>query len=234
MIGKFSSILVLFFVTVSTINLTSCSTPLTLSNSSRNEVAMTNKVQETKPVSTVSTHKETPETRFQILSNTCEGFILLVGWTEAKENGYDTSSLSNEEKAFFTDKGLSIIAKDADLKDFEKACPAVLSSYYYNDKKDYKKAMYWAFRGAEKGSPECMSILTKAYSSGNGMVQDFAEAIKWKYLGAAVGGVECKQWVKENGTSGITNEYVSHFFLEGQKRANQWTLNHPEIFISAN
>jgi hypothetical protein len=178
------------------------------------------------------TREETPETRLQVLMNTWDGCVLLSGWADSKECGYNASSLSDEDRALFTARGLSIIEANADIKCYEQLNPIILSSYY-RDKEDYKKAMYWAFRGAEKGSSSCMLILANTYKSGNGLVQDVSEAIKWTYLGAAAGDAGCKQWIENNGISGLSNQYVAPFLIEGQKRANQWMKEHPDVFISA-
>lgn len=177
-------------------------------------------------------YKETPETRYASLMKTWEGYVLLVGWDGAKDCDYDTSTLSKEDKELCIIIGLSIIESNAELDEYKKLNPTILSNYY-NYKKEFKKAMYWAFKGAENGSPDCMLLLSNAYRSGNGLVQDVAEGVKWTYLGAAAGDAWCKQWIKDNGISGLMNEYMAPIILEGQKRANQWMREHSEVFISA-
>ena len=68
---------------------------------------------------------------------------------------------------------------------------------YYLTKKDYKKSMYWAFNGAERGSSDCMVLLSNAYRKGVGLVQDYEEGFKWTYLAAATGNEWSKNWVKK-------------------------------------
>ncbi len=93
--------------------------------------------------------------------------------------------------------------------------------------------MYWAFKGADNGSYPCMAILSDAYRSGEGMVQDLEEEIKWTYLAAAAGDKWSQQWIQKNGVSFLTDEQFAPIMREAKKRANLWMQEHPEIFISS-
>lgn len=179
----------------------------------------------------VISSKETPESRCQDLMKTWEGYVLFSGWVNGKECGYDVSTLTKEEKEAIIEFGLLVISINSESKQYAKWNPTILANYHYQ-KKDYKKAMYWAFKGAENGSPECMQFLSNAYRSGDGLVQDVVEGIKWTYLAAAAGDSWCRQWVKKNGISGLINEYMAPILREAQKRASQWMNEHPEVFVS--
>lgn len=175
--------------------------------------------------------KEEAELRLQNLMQTWEGFVLVYGWHEAKDCGYDVSLLSMDERNLAIEAGLFFLSMNVDNKEQAKLNTMALANYYL-EKKDYKKAMYWAFKGAENGCPQCMMILSNAYRSGVGLVQDFIEGVKWIYLGAAVGEKSCLNWLNENISTGMTNSYIAPVLIEGQKRASQWMSEHPEIFIS--
>lgn len=171
-----------------------------------------------------------PESQLQSLVSTWEGVVLLTGWFDAKNKGYDVSTLSKEEKEDAIKKGLLILEGDTELK---KVSYTILAHYFLY-KKDLKKGMYWAFKGAENGSEKCMLLLSGAYLSGEGLVQDCAEGIKWTYLSAAAGEEKCKQWIKEfGGASGMANPHLAPLLIEGKKRAIEWMNKHPELFISA-
>ena len=185
-----------------------------------------------------TTSDSTPESRYDSLCSTWEGFILLCGWEEAKDCGYDVSTLTKEEKNNAITKGLENLAflfKENVFNDSH--IPTALAGYYYYQKNDYKKALYWAFSGAEKGSSDCMLILSNAYRGGNGVVQDFEEGFKWTYLGAATGDEWCKKWIKKSNEACLNNPYASEhhspMVKEAKKRANQWMQEHPEVFISS-
>ena len=179
----------------------------------------------------------TPESRHQYLRETWEGYMLLFGWgfIEAEEHGYDFTKLTEEEREFYIQDGIDILGSYSELKNAKK-CAEEASRVllgYFCEKRDLKKAMYWAFKGAENGSSFCMSFLSAAYRSGEGVVQDLEEGIKWMYLGAAAGDAGCKQWVQKNGILFLTDENFAPIMREAKKRANQWMQDHPDIFISA-
>lgn len=182
-----------------------------------------------------SQYKESSDSHLQSLTSTTEGCVLYYGWEDAEEDGYDISVLSEEEKALCIQNGLKNISEQFEKGQFNKnsALLAEVLSRYYLLKKDSKKSLYWAFKAAENGSSFCMFILSNAYRSGNGVVQDIEEGIKWAYLGAAAGNDWCTKWVNEYGTSDLSYEEFAPLFKEAKKRANQWMKEHSEIFISA-
>jgi len=132
-------------------------------------------------------------------------------------------------------KGVKSLSELAEKDD----CGGYISeifALYYSLKKDTKKMLHWAFKGAEKGSSPCMGILSDAYRSGEGVVQDYEEGFKWTYLAAATGNEWSKNWIKKANELCLKNqyapEYLSPMMKEAKKRANQWMLEHSEIFIS--
>jgi TPR repeat protein len=120
-----------------------------------------------------------------------------------------------------------------------------LAKHYYFDEKCYRKAMYWAFKGAEQGSSECMLLLRKAYGAGCGVVQDTEECLKWLVIAAAIGNEEAQQEVR-------TLERLNYTLLstlpdadarasirehelkwkEVRKRAKAWVDAHQNLFNS--
>lgn len=174
---------------------------------------------------------ETPESRLNSLCSTWEGCVLVAGWDNAVDFEYDISNLTEEEKNSAIEKGLENLAYNVSKEELKDLNTTVLTGYFYI-KKDFKKSMYWAFKGVEIGSSYCMRILSNAYRSGEGVVQNLEEGVKWVYLGAAAGDEWCQKWVKKNGITGLTNEYMAPILKEARKRANQWMNEHPELFIS--
>lgn len=120
-----------------------------------------------------------------------------------------------------------------------------LAKHYYFDEKCYRKAMYWALKGAENGSSECMLLLRVAYGNGFGVIQDTEECLKWLVLAAAIGNEEAQ---KEVGTLERPNyELISLLpdadcrslikehelqWKEVRKRAKAWVDSHPSLFLS--
>lgn len=120
-----------------------------------------------------------------------------------------------------------------------------LAKHYYFDAKCYKKAMYWAFGGAEKGSSDCMLLLRKAYGEGFGVIQDTEDCLKWLVLAAAIGNEEAQKEVR-------TLEYPNYKLIsllpdsearslirehevqwkEVKKRAKAWADAHQSLFFS--
>lgn len=120
-----------------------------------------------------------------------------------------------------------------------------LAEHYYFEEKCYRKAMYWAFKGAEKGSSECMLLLRKAYGAGFGVVQDTEECLKWLMIAAAIGNEEAQNEVRTlefpnyetlsllpdaDARSIIKDHEVR--WKEVKKRAKGWMDTHQNLFLS--
>ena len=166
------------------------------------------------------------------LTQTVDGIILLEGWKEACENGYDTSVLTAKEKEDFTVQGEKNLAEQIESgTDNEVKIYAEILARHYSLKKDHRKKMYWSLKAAEKGSSFCMRMLGDSYRLGDGVVQDVIEGAKWNYLGAAAGDEWCQSWVKDLSKL-LAYKETSHLILEAQKRAKDWSQKHPEVFIS--
>lgn len=104
-----------------------------------------------------------------------------------------------------------------------------LASYYF-DKWDYKKALYYALKGAEKGSISCMRLLTTAYDEGKGVIRDQVESLKWIYLASAIGSPQAKDTVAN--LEKLNSESSKNMVRDARDRAIAWMNAHPEAFIS--
>ena len=124
-------------------------------------------------------------------------------------------------------------------------CYLYLAKHYYFRESCYRKAMYWAFGGAEKGSSDCMLLLRQAYGEGLGLIQDTEECLKWLVLAGAIGNKEAKKEIREI-------EFIAHHLTEhtseaeflsiiknqentwkeARKRAKAWFDTHQSLFLS--
>jgi TPR repeat protein len=177
----------------------------------------------------------TTQSRLESMASTAEGCLLFFGWEDAAKYNYEVSILTQEQKKQYIEYGLKLVEytiDDVSLKDSHVFLIELLVNYYLSIN-ERKKALFWAFEGAEKGSSHCMFVLADAYKNGKGVIQDLEEGIKWIFLAAAAGDEACSRWVQENGHKYLTNESVAPIIKESKKRANMWMKDHPEIFISS-
>lgn len=164
--------------------------------------------------------------------NSWESDILLIGWKVSDKVGYDLSVLSEKEKQQLIETGIKVLINDADRAVCAKTNCAVLTNYYYA-KNDFKKAIYWAFKGAENGSCSCMHVLSLAYMCGEqGVVQNFEEGLKWAYLGAACGDRACQSLVDTSANNCFSKEEQRDLILASQRKANDWMQEHTKLFAS--
>jgi len=139
---------------------------------------------------------------------------------------------------------IALMEENALVLDNKESCFHLAEHYYFDDK-CYRKAMYWAFKGAEKGSAECMLLLRKAYGAGFGVVQDTEECLKWLVLAAAIGNEEAQKEVSilerpnyqtlsllpdADARSIIKDNEV--LWKEVRKRAKAWMDSHQSLFLS--
>lgn len=174
---------------------------------------------------------------YNSLKSTIPGLVLLWGWVDDGYSvNYDPSTLTDQEMENFTQIGLQVLSdKFNESKSFEEAayCCMVLSLFYHeNNKNDVKKYLYWALKGAEKGSPNCMLLLCDAYKSGSGVVQDLEESLKWKFLAAAAGDEDSSKWVNGDGRKLMSYKKTASMMTEGQRRAMVWAEAHKDAFFS--
>ncbi len=166
------------------------------------------------------------------LQKTWKNDILLIGWKKNANVGYDISRLTSDEKVLLIEEGIQYLQEQTDQKEPVKTSSTILAHYYFSEK-DYKKAMYWAFKGAESGSASCMYLLGRAHISGDeGVVQDFEEALKWIYLASALGDKSCKHWIDEGVHFLFKDNNFKKTVLEAQKRSSMWMKEHSDFFAS--
>ena len=123
----------------------------------------------------------------ETICNNCKTAEDLILWS-----GYDYPDQFNPRlvkdgisKNEAIEKGLKFCEKTA--KEGIRISQEVLAVYYFSEKKELKKGLYWAYSCANLGSPTGMNILSYAYLHGIGVVQNTDESFKWLFLGAAVG-----------------------------------------------
>lgn len=155
-----------------------------------------------------------------------EEYMLWFGYGCPDKANYNPSNFSKSEKEKYIEDGLNWLKNHKNKDSFEQL------AYYYREKNDSPKALYWAFLGAEKGSGFCMSFLRWSYSHGEGVVQDYEEAIKWTYLAAAKGIDEDKKLLNElkKSNMGVVNSLIE----DGRIHANEWMKKHPDAFFDPN
>lgn len=144
---------------------------------------------------------------------------------------FDINCIDENDKIRFLEIGLKTLENVGEDNMFY--CH-ILSDYYYH-KKTFKKSLYWAFKGAELGSGECMKILNVSYAFGHGIINDVAESIKWLYLSSAAGNEEAIKHVDQMEKTSYKLEkdhFGIQYWLEGKRRANEWMLAHEHLFIS--
>jgi TPR repeat protein len=139
---------------------------------------------------------------------------------------------------------IALMEENALVLDDEECCFHLAEHYYFDDK-CYRKAMYWAFKGAEKGSAKCMLLLREAYGAGFGVVQNTEECLKWLVLAAAIGNEEAQKEVSilerpnyktlsllpdADARSIIKDHEVQ--WKEVKKRAKAWMDSHQSLFLS--
>lgn len=138
---------------------------------------------------------------------------------------------------------IDIIEKNADNLDVKWHFE--LAKHYYFKDKCYRKAMFWALKGAENGSSECMLLLRVAYGHGLGVIQDTEECLKWLVLAATIGNEEAQKEVKNLESQNY--KIISHLpdaefrslirehelqWKEVRKMAKAWADAHQSLFFS--
>lgn len=117
-----------------------------------------------------------------------------------------------------------------------------LAHYHFEESKCYRKAMYWALKGAQNGSSDCMLMLRKAYGHGVGVIAETEESLKWLLLAAAIGNKQANDDIARLQTVQLTLLTVPNseeVFKESRERweeagvrARNWVECHPKIFIN--
>jgi len=64
--------------------------------------------------------------------------------------------------------------------------------------------MYWLFKGAEIGSSSCISLVSVAYRTGKGLVQDFEESILWRCSAAVFEDEENQKQIRKDAFDLVT------------------------------
>lgn len=165
--------------------------------------------------------------------NISEIYLTLEGWDEAYDHDFDLSALNSDEKNWSIKRGIEKLIQKTNEEEHRIYEYSELLSSYYDYRKDYKIALFWAHEGARLGNEECMGYLAYAYMRGIGVVQDDNEAIKWSYLAAALGQKKFIEFIKV-----IEKHSVSHAekcrLQKGKHQALEWMQEHPKAFSSAN
>ena len=81
-------------------------------------------------------------------------------------------------------KGLRIAEEKAE--EGSELAVELLAGYYFENN-EFQKAFFWAKKGTEFGSGDCMYILGYCYSKGNAVVKDLDEMAKWLILAKSAG-----------------------------------------------
>ena len=106
----------------------------------------------------------------------------------------------------------------------------LLAIYYFSEKKEFKKGLYWLNKCAPQGSSRGMYILSYAYMHGLGVVQDEDECFKWLYLAAAAGDEEAIKNLKAlHNQFGLSERSMQ----QGKRNAQAWVKEHPEVFLQS-
>jgi len=162
------------------------------------------------------------------LCKTAEEQLLWLGCGCPNKAEYTPSNLSQKEKEMIVEKAVSY------LKGLGDGAFSETLTEYYVEKKDQPKALYWAYKGAERGSGYCMSVLRCAYARGEGVIQDQVESSKWAHLAAAKGRENEQKLIKNITEMATTNEYAEAFIQKGREKAKEWMEKHPEAFFDPN
>lgn len=167
----------------------------------------------------------------QTICNNCKTAEDLILWS-----GYDCPDQFNPRlvkdsisKKIALEKGLKLCEETA--KEGIRVSQELLAVYYFSEKKEHKKGLYWANSCAKLGSPTGMDILSYAYLHGIGVVQDADESFKWLFLGAAAGDEKAIQNLNAlHSQFGFSEKTMQ----QGKKNAQVWMNEHPEIYFNPN
>ena len=107
------------------------------------------------------------------------------------------------------------------------------AAIYYYGSCDYKKSLFWAYKGAMLGCNRCMGLIRMAYVEGNGVIQDYLEATKWLFLAAAAGDDWSKEHLKYL-TQTLNTEKSRDLLNTARSLAKQWIKEHPGPFFQFN
>jgi len=107
---------------------------------------------------------------------------------------------------------------------YSKLSTTVLANYFYYEKKDIRKAVYWAHKGAEMGCNVCYMVLCYAYAAGIGVISDGAESAKWCYLALANNDEAAKKVMRIF----EQEQEFAKTLSEGKRRAREWMGTHPQ------
>lgn len=159
---------------------------------------------------------------------TCEDLILWSGYGCPDE--FDPHSIKdNISKKTALEHGLKLCEEKA--KEGVCGSQEILAIYYYSEKKEFKKGLFWLNSCAVQGSARGMYILSYAYANGLGVVQDEDECFKWLFLAAAAGDEEAIESL-----DALHNQFgfYEKTMQQGKKNAQTWMKKHPEIFFNPN
>lgn len=167
----------------------------------------------------------------ETICNNCKTVEDLFLWS-----GYDCPDQFNPHlvkngisKKEAIEKGLKSCEENA--KQGIRLNQELLAIYYFSEKKEIKKGLYWANSCAKLGSTTGMDILSYAYVHGIGVVQDGDEAFKWLYIGAAAGDEKA---IKNLNTLNSQFGFSETTMQQGKKNAQRWMKEHPDIFFNPN
>ena len=101
---------------------------------------------------------------------------------------------------------------------------------YYYASGDYKKSLFWSYKGAMLGCHRCMGLIRMAYIEGNGVIQDYLEATKWLFLAAAAGDDWSKEHLKYI-SQNLNSENSKVLLNSARNLAKKWVKEHPGPFF---
>ncbi len=157
---------------------------------------------------------------------TAEDLILWSGYD--CPDRFDPSLIKDDiTKKSALEKGLKLCEEKAK----EGVCcnQELLGIYYYSEKKEFKKGLYWLNKCAEQGSSRGMYILSYAYVKGLGVVQDEDESFKWLYLAAAAGDEDA---IKNLNILHSQFGFSHKTMMPGKKNAQVWMKENPKAFFN--
>jgi hypothetical protein len=164
-------------------------------------------------------NKELSDSEFDAVYDQFDSTDIVI-WSGMDYKKIDVKVLPRKSRLEFLAKGL--LKLENSVINGSSIGANILSKYYFYNN-EFRKALYYAEKGAELGSYRCMEVLRHCYANGKGVVQDYDEAVKWTILSKTLGSEDSKEILEG------CEETIS--YKNGLKLAREWMKEHKSVFI---
>lgn len=151
----------------------------------------------------------------------------LLIWFALKGKDFDPDDYSHSEKEDLIKEVCQSTEGDARRT---RLFSCGISDYFFKNQ-DYRRAFYWAEKGAELGCECCCNRIRFFYAKGYGCVKDVERAVIFAFIGASLGDEVCVKLIKL--TEEQTDPQILQNIENARRKAVEWVEEHRDTFYAS-